>query len=255
MTFHVYIGFDAIDDEAYDVAVKSLHRHATMAVRHHPIRDWEMRLRCEFRRTYEVQPSGQKVDQYGEPHSTEFTWTRWLAPYYHRRVLGLPDDWILFVDADVMFRADVKDLYLQARNVYDVMVVKHDYTPQEKTKIVGLEQQRYPRKNWASVMLLNTARLPQLNPAFINNARREDVFGFGWIDDHLIGSLHPKWNHLVGVDLPPEPDDTAIAHFTLGTPEKPGYEHQVYAHEWLRYREHIDAERLGIRTNAAANAP
>jgi hypothetical protein len=65
----------------------------------------------------------------------------------------------------------------------------------------------------------------------VNTLPGRDLHRFCWIeDDNLIGELGSEWNHLVGVtesDAPPR-----IAHFTLGTPDMPGYENVKFAEEW-----------------------
>jgi lipopolysaccharide biosynthesis glycosyltransferase len=160
------------------------------------------------------------------PMSTEFACSRFLVPQLAQ------SGWALFMDCDVLIRADIARLFAQADNRFAVMVVKHEYHPPEGIKMDGQAQLRYKRKNWSSVMLINCDHPANrdLTPELVNTLPGRDLHRFAWLADEEIGALDPSWNFLVGHSDPTL--DPAIVHFTEGGPWMAGYEDVVYADEW-----------------------
>ncbi len=240
-TNHVYIGYDPIDSLAFQVAVRSIRKYRQGPVEIHPLREWELRHMGIFTRPHLVAGTGQKFDvQEGRAHSTEFTFTRWLVPYIHRIVKGRSGP-ALFIDADMMFRADIGELFDLFDSNCDVQVVKHDHKPEEATKIIGVVQQQYERKNWASVMLFNPDRR-YLTPAEVNNSTRDRLYKFEWTEASRIGGLPEEWNWLEGwssQDLIPK-----NVHHTRGTPDMPDWSHVAFAKEWWSHLEPEDKLEL-----------
>jgi hypothetical protein len=142
------------------------------------------------------------------------------------------DGWAVFTDGDVLFRDDVGKLFALADPRYAVQVVQHYHFPHATRKMEGAVQTSYARKNWSSVMLFNAAHPANraLTVDLVNEVPGRDLHRFCWLEDGLVGTLPARWNVLIGEQAPPE--DTAIAHFTLGVPDMPGYEGQPYADEW-----------------------
>jgi hypothetical protein len=104
-----------------------------------------------------------------------------------------------------------------------VLCVHHEHVPIETVKFLGEVQTPYPKKNWSSLMLLNTARCTALTPEFVNSASGLELHRFHWLaGDHEIGAVSGIWNHLVDVQRPPEADveagGPALLHWTLGGP-------------------------------------
>jgi hypothetical protein len=234
MTKHIFIGFDPRDELAGQVAVRSLLRHSTMpdSVKVHFLRDHELRRAGMYWRQYEVRPNGQIMDLGdGKPCSTMFSFTRFCVPELARS-LEIHEP-VLFVDPDVMFRAPVEDIFGEWRDEYAVMCVQHNHVPPEGTKFDGLEQTRYFRKNWSSVMLLHPDKTKALTLQKVNNQSGAQLHAMLWANDSEIGALPKEWNHLVGYN---EPNPSAkLVHFTLGTPDIPGRERDEYADEWRAY--------------------
>lgn len=231
MTLHVYIGFDAIDHLAYRVAERSILEQASKEVAIHPLRDWQLRGEGLYTRQWKMLATGQKWDLLDEkPHSTEFSYTRFLTPIIHKRKRR--EGPALFIDADMMFRADIVELFDLADSRYDVMVVKHDHKPPEATKIVGVVQQQYERKNWASVMLFPHCSVA-LDVKDVNTKHRDYLTMLEWADDDKIGELPEEWNWLDGWS------DGAIdpknVHHTRGTPDMPDWADVAYADEWWKW--------------------
>jgi hypothetical protein len=214
---NVYIGFDRREIVAYHVLTQSILDHCSKPVRFIPI----------HRGTLQGTFSRATVAE----QSTEFSFSRFLTPY-----LSGYAGWSLFMDCDMLARADFADLFDLADERYAVMVCKHDYTPRDSVKFLGHQQLKYEKKNWSSVMLMNNARCRALTPDYVNSASGLDLHRFNWLgDDAEIGALPLEWNWLVGeYDHNPE---ARVAHFTLGGPYFHGYESCDYADEWRLARD------------------
>lgn len=232
MTRVCFIGWDARDSLAYNVAVRSIHRHCAKGVMVIPLKDHELRRAGFYWRAYEVRANGQKIDAGdGKPFSTDFSFARFCVPEL-ARAMGIHEP-VLFTDPDILLRADINELFDLWDGKSAVQCVQHDHRPAEMTKMDGLEQTRYFRKNWSSVMLLHPDQTKELNVYKANNWRGSDLHAMLWTEDRGIGSLPKEWNHLVNYD---EPNPNAkLAHFTLGTPDMGGRENDEFADEWRSY--------------------
>lgn len=163
--------------------------------------------------------------------STDFSFSRFLTPY----LCGF-EGWAMFMDCDMLALDDVARLWELRDDNYAVMCVKHDHRPKEETKFLGEKQTKYEKKNWSSVMLFNCARCTALTPEYVNSASGLALHRFEWLgDDGLIGALPRRWNHLVGYD--PESEPASIAHFTIGGPYFPEWEHCRFGDEWRSARD------------------
>jgi hypothetical protein len=221
----VYIGHDPREESAYQVAVKSLAKVSPTA-QVTPLKAERLAAGGLLRR-----PTDHRGGLYdlpsNAPSSTEFAISRFLVP------LLAQTGWALFVDCDVVFLADVAELFEQADPSKAVMVVKHQPLLDEGTKMDGQLQQRYPRKNWSSVMLFNCDHPAnrRLSLQDINERPGRDLHAFYWLADSEIGRLTPEWNWLVGVQ--PKPLFPKLAHFTLGGPFTPGWDVGAHEHDQL----------------------
>lgn len=231
----VLIGYEPREHDAYLVAVDSLMRQTSeVPDMFGPLVLADLRRdHLYWRRHIEYQASGQPPRIYDEisdaPMSTEFAISRFLSAHLART------GWVLFVDCDVLFRADWQEIFELVDPSKALMCVKHEHRAEPGTKMDGQAQQLYARKNWSSVMLLNCDHPANaiLVPEFVNCVPGRDLHRFCWLADDEIGALPPAWNHLVGI-YPPDPE-AKLAHFTLGVPSMPGYEDSEFADEW---REH-----------------
>ena len=229
--FKIYVGFDKKDTLAYEVCVASLIKHSTIDLEIIPIHEWKLRQSKLYWRSYICDTSGQFVDRSDRSKfSTDFSFTRFLVP----AINGYKDEWVLFIDPDTMWRGDIANLVECIDNQYAVMCVQHNHVPFETSKMFGLEQAKYARKNWSSVMLMNTERCRYLTTYVVNNWSGDKLHSFQWVDDYLIGKLEQKWNYLEGYTDPASVTDPLLVHFTLGTPDMLNVETQ-YAREWLDY--------------------
>lgn len=222
----VYIGFDHREVAAYHVACKTLNRTSPQA--HITPLDAD-RLAAQGLLRRPVDRRGGLYDlPSNAPASTDFAVSRFLVP--HLAQTG----WALFADCDVVFLADVAELFALADPSYAVMVVQHPDLPDEGTKMDGAPQTAYRRKNWSSVMLWNCDHPAnrRLSLRDVNERPGRDLHAFYWLHDSEIGSLPGEWNWLVGVH--PKPDAPKIAHFTLGGPWLPNWKAAEHDDTWLR---------------------
>jgi len=223
--YHLWLGWDATQLRAYEVAELSATLSAGVVV--HRLALHQLVARGLYHRPTTERDHGF-FDQISQaPMATSHAISRFLVPY-----LSGYDGWALFTDGDVLFRANLAELFALADPAFAVMVVPHAYAPEAVTKMEGQRQTRYPRKNWSSVMLFNCAHPANraLDLALVNTVPGRDLHRFCWLTDDLIGVLPDRWNWLVGHSSPAI--DPAIVHFTTGVPDMPGYEHVAYADEW-----------------------
>ena len=80
------------------------------------------------------------------------------------------------------------------------------------------------------VIAIDHPKTRKLTPDVINRERGLWLHQFTWLDDNDIGELDQTWNHLVG-EVPHDPN-AKLVHFTTGTPNMPGHEHDEFADEW-----------------------
>lgn len=209
----IFVGFDQNETVAYHVLCNSILRQASGPVSFTPV---NKRNIPEFLRSK-------------EDGSTEFSFSRFLTPY-----LSGYTGQSIFMDCDMLVIGDIYDVLQHCDMRHDVFVVKHDYTPKTASKFLGHAQHVYPKKNWSSMMIFNNFTMPcrRLTPAIINNESGKYLHQFEWTQEKRIGELPPEWNHLVG-EFDPNPK-ARVAHFTLGTPCFPGYEHQEWSGSWFQ---------------------
>lgn len=137
---------------------------------------------------------------------TPFTFSRFLVPS-----LMHYDGWALFLDIDMMFRADPAELFALADDRYAVMVAKNPI-----------------RFEWASMMLLNCKKCSVLTPEYVEG--ENGLHKIAWAAEEEIGEVPGEWNHLVGYD-PPNPS-AKLVHFTQGVPAYPETKDSEFGEEW-----------------------
>lgn len=224
MIHRVYIGYDAREEKAYEVAEKSL-RGWSQNVSVTPL-DNERLSSCGLLRRAQDRRNGVYDIPSNAPCATDFAISRFLVP--HLAQTG----WALFVDCDVVFMSDIAELFQKADESKAVMVVKHQQVGGGK-KMDGQIQTSYPRKNWSSVVLWNCDHPAnrRLSLQDVNERPGRDLHAFYWLADSEIGDLHPEWNWLVGVQK--KPQFPKIAHFTLGGPWFQGWQGAEHDELWL----------------------
>jgi hypothetical protein len=243
----IYIGYDPREAEAFAVCRHSLQRFAP-DIPIHALELGQLRSAGLYHRPT-TRKDGKLWDVISEaPMSTEFAISRFLT----KELAG--SGWALFMDCDVLARADVGELFAMADPHYAVMCVQHpNYLPPEAVKMDGQMQTLYARKNWSSVMLVNCDHPANglLTVNAINSLPGRDLHRFSWLEDHHIGDLPMSWNYLVGTTDPEITPD--LVHFTAGGPWFAGYEDVPYADEWRAERECWLAGGFSITRQPAPN--
>jgi len=204
----VYIGYDEKETIAFWVAAHSITSRSSIPVAIIPLRRELL--------------SGTFDRPRAELDSTDFSNSRWIVP----NLQGYKG-WAVFVDCDVLFQADIADLWAQRDDQHDVMVKMHNHVPRETTKFLGATQTQYERKNWSSLMLMNCDKCTALTRRVVNTSPGLWLHQMRWAD--AIGAIEGSWNLLVGYDKSvPNPQ---MVHFTSGGPWH-GYNDIPYATRW-----------------------
>ena len=221
----VLIGYDIAEHSAAMVAARSL-RDVTDGELNAEFLDVD-KLVSQGLLWRPVDRRGQRYDLIsGAPASTDFAASRFLTP------IICQTGFALFVDCDVVFMQDPRDMLREAVTGKAVYVVKHDHQPTERLKMVNQEQTSYPRKNWSSVMLFDCDHPAnrRLSLHDVSSRPGRDLHAFYWLNDSETGMLGAKWNWLV--DIEPRPPQIGIAHMTLGGPWLPGWTGGGFDSEW-----------------------
>lgn len=207
----IFIGHDEIEEIAYHTLVHSIMRTTTAQVQITP-------LDLAYLRPILTRQRDPK-------QSNSFSFSRFLVPW-----LCNYEGYALYLDCDMMARADIAKLWWGRQHLKAVQVVKHDYVPKDKTKFLGMGQHAYRRKNWSSLILFNCARCKKLTPKYVNSATGLELHQFGWVDDDEVGDLPREWNWLV--DEYEYNPAARLVHWTNGGPWFAGNEHVDYSTEW-----------------------
>jgi len=215
---NVYIGYDTREDIAYQVSKYSIINKSNNILVH-PLKLAELKDRKLYWR---------EEDKLG---STEFTFSRFLVPE-----LNQFKGWALFCDCDLLFMADINNLFALADDKYALMCVQHDYKPSEGLKMDGKQQTVYPRKNWSSVVLWNCGHKSnkKINRELVNNPDTTGKYlhRFSWLEDHEIGAIPHHWNWLAGWYQEPKDGKPKAIHYTEGGPWFENYRFCEYHQLW-----------------------
>lgn len=214
---NLFCGYDAREAVGFHVFTASVLRHASAPVAIHAL------------------------DSKGLPQgSNSFTFSRFLVP----SLMGFKGH-AIFADAcDMLMLDDIAKLDALFDPQYAMQVVKHDvYTSQHPRKYVGTEmeceQTNYPRKNWASLMVINCAHeaWAGITPNRIVAARGLELLQLRFAFDKEIGCLPDGWNRLV--DEGQSLSGASIAHWTAGIPAFAHYANAPGADLWFAHRNEI----------------
>jgi lipopolysaccharide biosynthesis glycosyltransferase len=210
---HVFIGYDSRQTVLYNVAQHSIVERCSMPVSVTPIKLQHLKKYFD-RPRLSVQ-------------STEFSFSRFLTPF-----LRGYEGWAIFVDCDIVVRADLAELWALRDDRYAVQCVKHDHQPTSSVKFLGEQQTQYQKKNWSSVMLMNCARCTALTPEYVNTASGLELHQFKWLEnDDLIGALPREWNFLV--EYYAHDERAKLLHYTEGGPYYDATAKVDFADIWL----------------------
>lgn len=135
---------------------------------------------------------------------TDFTFSRFLVPW----LCGYQGP-ALFVDADIIFRSDVAELFALADGHHSVQVSKGPH-----------------RFEWPAVMLFNCDHCTKLTPEYVETG---NPFSFEW---GTVGEIPPEYHHIVGYDAPNPA--AKVVHYTAGVPEFKELANCEHAEAWHR---------------------
>lgn len=226
----VYIGYDAREDIAFRVAAHSIQRWSSIPLRIVPLVLNDLVKQGLHKR---------RVDPLA---STEFTFTRFLAPF-----LSGYSERCLYFDCDFLWTADVAELLTQATGDHAVWCVKHEYKPAAAMKMDGKPQSVYPRKNWSSLMLFNSehASCRNLTPESVNEQTPAYLHRLHWARDSEIGELDVAWNWLAGWNDKPAHGHPLAIHYTTGGPWFSNCLDVDYADLWFKERQLLEGDASG----------
>ena len=209
---NIFIGYDSKEKIAYHVLSESILRNSTKPVSITPI--YLPNIKDDFLR------------ERNNLSSTEFSFSRFIIPHFMNY-----QGWALFMDCDMLMKADIEELWRLRDDKYAVQVSKHDYVPRTETKFLGHIQTAYPKKNWSSFMLMNCKKCTRLTPDYVNKASGLELHQFKWLEnEELIGSLPLEWNWLAGEY--PYKESVKNIHYTEGGPYFEQYADCDYSSEW-----------------------
>lgn len=154
---------------------------------------------------------------------TPFTFSRFLVPH-----LCDYKDVAIFMDADILVRGDITELFDTARASKDAAV---------------LVNKAQPEFEWASVILFNNEHPSnaKLTPAFIDETS-VPLHRIKWCPDEEVHGFPAEWNVCVGYET--VPPDAKLVHFTQGVPYWFETRDQPYGDEWRQVL--IDAGSMDI---------
>ena len=227
----IWIGYDEAEHSAAMVCAESVRRATNGEIEPTFLKQDVLRA-CGLYTRPETRKGAQRWDTISDaPCSTAFSLTRFLTPILAQ------SGYALFIDCDMVVYSDPRDMITEANMRSDdwaLACVKHRrYTPAEKTKMMGLRQTAYRRKNWSSVMLFNCDN-PGMSALSLDDVNRKTgsyLHQLDWMDDDMIVGLNDSWNQLVGVR--PTIRAEGIVHFTNGGPWFEGWPGGPYDQLWL----------------------
>ena len=211
----IFVGYDPREAVVYHTCANSIIRHASRPVAIIPL---ALNLFTDYTETH-------------TDGSNHFIYSRFLVPHL-MDYLGHA----IFIDGDMIVRADIAELWDLRDHTVDVQVVKHDYQTRMTEKYLGAKNENYPRKNWSSVILWNCQNPAnkRLTPQFIEKATGAELHRFTWIRDERIGELPREWNWLP--DEYGANPEAKLLHYTLGAPCFHEFATTDQADEWHRER-------------------
>lgn len=216
----MYIGFDSSQALAYDTCRLSIQDYSAVDI--HPVSQPILKNAGYFWR-----------DDHG---STEFAFTRFLAPYL-KGYYG----YAIFCDSDFIWNCDPTEILDLVDPNHAVSVVKHSIQQSQikPTKMDNKNQSWYPRKNWSSLMVFNCGHpfCKKITPAIVSESPAGYLHEFTWCSNDSIGSIPHTYNYLVGYynDI----KEPKAIHYTDGGPWHSGYENVEFADKWLFYKQKV----------------
>lgn len=188
----VFVGVDERQPLAYTVCRSSIERHAKRRVCVEPIRmDW--------------------IPGMTRRGLSDFTFARYMVPW----LCGY-EGVAVFMDGDIIVRADVNELAELAQHNCAVTVAQH-----------------VARFEWPSVMVFDNALCKKLSIEYVNDPSSRPM-SLEWAEH--VGCLPSEWNHVVAYEEHRE--DAKLIHFTSGLPCWPETAGSPHAQKWHEEARH-----------------
>ena len=213
----VWVGYDPLEDAAAKMFAHSIRSRTEMDVKIIPI------VRDELL-AYDL--CNRPIDPNG---STQFSITRFMVPtLMHGNGVGI------FFDCDMLITRDIKEMFDLFDPQYAVQVCKHDYVPKSATKMGGMPQTAYPRKNWSATVIYNCDHpsTQALTKEIVEKETPKFLHRFTWLKDEEIGGLPLEFNFLCEEMDEPEERLPFNIHHTLGAPIFRERQDVPYADYW-----------------------
>lgn len=214
---HLFCGFDQREAIGWHVFVHSVLSRASAPVAIH------------------------RLDGCGMPQgSNAFTLSRFLVPW----LMGFRGHAIFADGCDMLMLEDVAKLDGLFDDRYPAQVVQHPtYRTRHRIKYLGTDMQcpnlDYPRKNWASLMLINCEHQAwaAATPELLEHSQRLPMLTMEGLEAHEIGALPDCWNRLV--DEGQSVEGAAVLHWTAGLPVFENYRNAPGADLWFGERDRM----------------
>ena len=235
-SMYIYVGYDSANlgqEMAYQVCRRSIFNNAR--------RDAPLAV-LEPLKLSDLKEDGLYWRKDDSKQSTEFTYSRFLTPYiaFHEDKA----DYAIFCDSDFLWRCNIEELLYLIDPEKAVTCVQHKYIEcPSLTKMDGLAQEWYPKKNWSSLMLFNCNHedCQKLTPEVVNTESPKYLHRMEWTSEENIGSFPVEYNYLVGYYN--YTDNPKALHFTDGGPWHKDHQNVEYADEWLSYLSKEEKEK------------
>ena len=161
--------------------------------------------------------------------STEFSFTRFYVP-----MVCNYDGIAMFCDNDFLWKCDPTEMtkYLGDKAI---AVVKHEDMDIKQTKMDGITNKSYPRKNWSSLIIFNCSKLKHLTKAYLDSAQASELHELRWVEDNEIAEIPRSYNHLVGYYK--KHNRIKAIHYTLGGPWFEECKNGELSEEWYKVLE------------------
>jgi len=153
--------------------------------------------------------------------STEFSFTRLYVP-----LLCDYNGIAMFCDNDFLWRCDPMEM-IKFLGDNDIAVVKHEDYEAIGTKMDGVKNKSYPRKNWSSLIIFNCSKLKHLTKEYLDKASPSDLHELKWAD--TIGEIPQEYNCLVGHY---NCNNARALHYTNGGPWFKEYKNAEHSIAW-----------------------
>ncbi len=234
----IYIGYDPREDLAYRICKESIEKTASAYIEVRPLKLDTLRYMGIMTRSVK-KIEGRLWDVISQKYmSTEFAISRFCIPH-----ICNDSEWALFMDCDMMVRANIWELLDYLDSDYAVMCTKHNHIVSDASiKMDNQVQHSYKRKNWSSFCLWNLKHSAndKLTHEMLNTYRGLDLHQFCWLEEKEIGSIPLSWNYLVGHNKSQDFETINNVHFTQGIPTMEGYQDCEFSDEWKQISKELD---------------